>query len=132
MRLQFYKYQNKVQLKVQSIAQELKAKEQKICTFQPDIKTQRQRRTTEEFIDQMKDFEKKKKEKIENLRSQKEIAVEEEVHKPTINPRSKEILAKKQEEKKNGKQNSKIQNRYKWIKIDKKIQNQSEKKSRKK
>ena len=96
----FYKYQNKVQLKVQSIAQELKAKEQKICTFQPDIKTQRQRRTTEEFIDQMKDFEKKKKEKIENLRSQKEIAVEEEVHKPTINPRSKEILAKKQEEKK--------------------------------
>ena len=96
----FYKYQNKVQLKVQSIAQELKEKEQKICTFQPDVKSQSQRRTNEQFIDQMKNFERKKKEKIENLRSQKEIAIEEEVHKPTINPRSKEILAKKQEDQK--------------------------------
>ena len=96
----FYKYQNKVQQKVQSIAQELKEKEQKICTFQPDIKNQSQRRTNEQFIDQMKNFEKRKKEKIENLRSQKEIAIEEEVHKPTINPRSKEILAKKQEDQK--------------------------------
>ncbi|OMJ73262.1 hypothetical protein SteCoe_28073 [Stentor coeruleus] len=95
----FYKYQDKVKAKVKTLAKELQEKEMEKCTFKPDVKSQgMKRRTTDQFLDQMKMYEKMKNDKIEMLRTHKnEINEEEAVHHPTINPRSKEILAKKGE-----------------------------------
>lgn len=96
----FYKYQTKVQEKIQGLAKELKEKEQKICTFQPDVKSASQRRTTDQFLDQMKNFEKKKQDKIDALRVLKDTPKADDVHRPMINAKSKEILAKKGENQK--------------------------------
>lgn len=95
----FYKYQDKVKAKIKTLAKELQEKEMEKCTFKPDVKSQgARRRTTDQFLDQMKMYEKIKNDKIEMLRTHKnEINEEEAVHHPTINPRSKEILAKKGE-----------------------------------
>ncbi|OMJ78665.1 hypothetical protein SteCoe_21471 [Stentor coeruleus] len=95
----FYKYQNKVNAKIKTLTKELQEKEMEKCTFKPDLKSQgAKRRTTDQFLDQMKMYEKMKNDKIELLRTHKnEINEEEAVHHPTINLRSKEILAKKGE-----------------------------------
>ena len=94
----FYKYQNKVKEKIQNLAKEKKEKEMQSCTFKPDVITQGQRRTTDQFINQMMSYEKLKNDKIEALRSMKKEENEDEgQYQPIINPKSKEILAKKGE-----------------------------------
>lgn len=94
----FYKYQDKVKEKIQTLAKELKEKEMEKCTFKPEVKSQTQKRTTDQFINQMINYEKVKKDKIEALRSQKKDAFEDDaIHHPVINQKSKDIIAKKGE-----------------------------------
>ena len=93
----FYKYQSKVKEKVQNLAKELKDKEMENCTFKPHVKSEKQKRTSDQFVSEMMVFEKIKKDKLEVLRSQKTDLVDTEgSYHPVINQRSKEIIAKKQ------------------------------------
>ena len=94
----FYKYQNKVNEKIQNLAKELKEKEMEGCTFKPDVKNEKQRRTTDQFINEMINFEKIKNDKLEVLRSQKKEVIDTETkYHPVINQKSKDIVAKKGE-----------------------------------
>lgn len=91
----FYKYQHKVNEKVQNLAKELKDKEMENCTFKPDVKSDKQRRTSDQFIHEMMSYEKIKKDKLDALRMHKNDAIDPESYRPVINQKSKEMIAKK-------------------------------------
>jgi hypothetical protein len=93
----FYQYKNKVEAKIQNLAKELKDKQMQNCTFKPDVKNEN-RRTTSQFLNEMKEYEKAKKDKIDALKLQKKDLTEDEaLHRPVINQKSKEIVSKKNE-----------------------------------
>ncbi|CAG9315007.1 unnamed protein product [Blepharisma stoltei] len=95
----FYKYQEKVKEKVDKIAKDIHQEEFKECTFKPSVNADGNKRTVDEFISEMQNYEKKKQDKLnakreENIKSQ---SLTEQSFQPSICEKSLQILAKKGE-----------------------------------
>mmetsp|Transcript_12550 Transcript_12550/g.12619 ORF Transcript_12550/g.12619 Transcript_12550/m.12619 type:complete len:402 (-) Transcript_12550:1048-2253(-) len=95
----FYKYQEKVKEKVDKIAKDIHQEEFKECTFKPSVNADGNKRTVDEFISEMNNYEKKKQDKLnakreENIKSQ---SLTEQSFQPSICEKSLQILAKKGE-----------------------------------
>ncbi|CAG9311928.1 unnamed protein product [Blepharisma stoltei] len=65
-----YRFQAKTQAKIKELAGAQVKKDMEQCTFKPNIKTSREKRTAEEFINDMERMEKTRQNAIENLRNE--------------------------------------------------------------
>lgn len=96
----FYQYKDKVNQKVKQLRSEYEKKELETCTFKPSVNPNQYKRTVDEFISSMEEYNKAKAEKIKNLKEmyEKEKGENKAPYKPSICKRSEELLNKKKVE----------------------------------